>query len=297
MGVKRILRTALVGMKRWLAEEPSLPQEEPLPDISSFLTGSINYDWLCPAFRRVDQICHRPGYSWGVLEGIAQAKLLGYPRVSVIEFGVAGGAGLVALERIAELVEKMVGVEIDVYGFDSGTGLPKPGDYRDMPYMWDEGYFAMDGKRLRERLQRAQLKIGLVETTVPEFMRTSFAPIAFISIDLDLYTATRHALRLLEANHDRLLPRISCYFDDIMGHGCCEFTGERLAIGEFNDEHRMRKIAPHYGLKLFVPPYHRHEQWVELMHFAHIFDHPLYGAHGHIRRCNQLDVDGKWYKA
>jgi hypothetical protein len=286
-----MLRAALLGTKRWLAEESSTPQEEPLPPFDS------TYGWLRPAFLRVDRICHRPAYSWGVLEGTALAKVLGYPRVSVIEFGVAGGAGLVALERIAELVEKIVGVEIDVYGFDTGTGLPKPQDYRDIPYMWDEGYFAMDVKRLRERLQRAQLKIGLVETTVPEFMRTAFPPVAFISIDLDLYTATRHALQLLEANPDRLLPRIPCYFDDIMGRGYCEFTGERLAIGEFNDEHGMRKLAAQHGLKFFVPPHDRHEQWVELMYLAHIFDHPLYGTRSHLRGYNRIDIDGKWSKA
>jgi hypothetical protein len=200
----------------------------------------------------------------------------------------------VALERITELVEKMVGVGIDVYGFDSGRGLPKPQDYRDMPYMWEEGYFAMDAKRLRDRLQRAQLKLGLVETTVPGFLRSSFAPVAFISIDLDLYTASRQALQLLEAHPDQLLPRISCYFDDIMGRGCNEYTGERLAIAEFNEEHTMRKIVPDYGLKYFVPPENKHDQWVEMTYYAHIFDHPLYGARADLCRNVHIDVDGKW---
>ena len=34
------------------------------------------------------------------------AKALGMPRISAIEFGVAGGNGLMALENAAELVEK-----------------------------------------------------------------------------------------------------------------------------------------------------------------------------------------------
>ena len=38
----------------------------------------------------------------------------------MFEFGVAGGAGLVNLERIAELVEQKTGVGIDIYGFDTG---------------------------------------------------------------------------------------------------------------------------------------------------------------------------------
>jgi hypothetical protein len=59
-----------------------------------------------------------------VLQGVSLAKVLNLPRVSVFEFGVAGGSGLVSLERVAELVEQKTGVGIDVYGFDTGEGFP-----------------------------------------------------------------------------------------------------------------------------------------------------------------------------
>ncbi len=288
MRVKTIARATLAGIKRWLAEEPS--QEEPT------LPFDNHYDRICRVFRQIDQVCHREAYVWGVVQGLALAKAIGYPRVSVIEFGVAGGAGLLALERIAEQAEKIVGIGIDVYGFDTGMGLPKPKDYRDLPYMWEEGSFAIDVDKLRTRLQRARLMLGLVEETVPAFVRSSFAPVAFVSIDLDLYTGTKHALGLLEAVPDALLPRIPCYFDDIMGWGYSDYTGERLAIHEFNSEHSMRKIAPHYGLKFFVPRQNVNSIWVECMYFAHIFDHPLYGARANVDRDNQLDLDGRWYK-
>jgi hypothetical protein len=55
------------------------------------------------------------------LQGAHLAKALGIKRVSVIEFGVAGGNGLVALDRIAEKVEQALGIDIDVYGFDTGA--------------------------------------------------------------------------------------------------------------------------------------------------------------------------------
>lgn len=38
----------------------------------------------------------------------ALGKVLEYERISVIEFGVAGGRGLLAMERAAELIETMV---------------------------------------------------------------------------------------------------------------------------------------------------------------------------------------------
>lgn len=289
MRIKRIIRATLAGIRHWLAEEP-LPEDPALP-------FDNHYPRIRHIFQRLMQVGNRQPYAWGVVQGLALAHALGYPRVSVIEFGVAGGAGLLALEQIAAQAEQMVGIGIDVYGFDTGKGLPKPQDYRDIPYMWEEGYFAMDVEKLRARLQRARLILGRVEETVPEFLRTSFAPVAFVSIDLDMYTGTKHALRLLEATPDVLLPRIPYYFDDIMGgQGYCDYTGERLAIHEFNREHAMRKIAPHYGLKFFVPPQNAHAPWVECMYFAHLFDHPLYEARAHVERYNQLDLHGQWYK-
>jgi hypothetical protein len=86
-------------------------------------------------------------YTWGVVQGVHLAKVLGIDRVSVIEFGVAGGRGLLALERIADQVKSIFGVTVDVIGFDTGTGLPKPVDVRDMPNLWSEGFFPMDLSR------------------------------------------------------------------------------------------------------------------------------------------------------
>lgn len=288
--MKHLIRTLLGRMKRWLAEEPSKP-ERPIPFDNT-------YEWIGQAFGQIltDPLGgrYRP-YAWGVLQGVALAKVLGHPRVSVVEFGVAGGSGLLCLERIAELVEQKTNVGIDVYGFDAGKGLPKATDYRDLQYMWEEGDFSMDESQLQPRLKRAQLRLGLVEQTVPEFVRTSFPPVAFISFDLDLYSGTKQAFRLLEADAGRLLPRVFCYFDDTMGFSYNDFTGERLAIHEFNREHAMRKLAPIYGLKWFVPQEHFNDRWIEMLQIAHLFDHPSYGTLEHLHRRPTLDVEGKWH--
>ena len=287
--MKQLIRSLFGGAKRWLTEEPAKP-ERPIPFDNS-------YAWIGQAFRQIlsDPLGgrYRP-YAWGVLQGAALAKVLGQSHVSVVEFGVAGGSGLLSLERVAELVEQKTGVGIDVYGFDAGKGLPKPKDYRDVPYMWEEGDFSMDEHQLRGRLKRAQLRLGLVEQTVPEFVRTSFAPVAFISFDLDLYSGTKQAFTLLEADAGKLLPRVFCYFDDTMGFGYNDFTGERLAIREFNREHAMRKLAPIYGLKWFVPQEYFNDRWIEMLQIAHLFDHPSYGTLEHLHRGANLDVEGKW---
>jgi hypothetical protein len=61
----------------------------------------------------------------------------------------------------------------------------------------------MDKRNLEERLQRAALKLGPISETVPAFLRSSPAPVAFASFDVDLYSSTRDALKLFEAEHSR----------------------------------------------------------------------------------------------
>ena len=149
MRTKTIVRATLADIKHWLAEEPSL--EEPA------LPFDNHYPRIRQVFQQIAPVCKHGAYAWGVVQGLALAKALGHRRVSVIEFGVAGGTDLLALERIAEQAEKIVGIGIDVYGFDTGSDLPEPQAYRDLPYMWEAGSFAMDVDKLRARLQRARL--------------------------------------------------------------------------------------------------------------------------------------------
>ncbi len=86
----------------------------------------------------------RPHYGHGLLHAAMLAKKMGHAAVTAIEFGVAGGNGLVNLEMHAEHVRKETGVQVAIYGFDTGGGLPPPMDYRDCPYLWQAGYFIMD---------------------------------------------------------------------------------------------------------------------------------------------------------
>jgi len=241
-----------------------------------------------------DPLCRRrPGYIWGVLQGAALGKVLGLRRVSVIEFGVATGGGLLSLERIAKHAEELIGIEIELYGFDTGRGLPKPQDYRDCPNIWLDGQFPMDKEALNARLRCASLQLGEVKDTVPAFLEKPHAPVAFVSIDLDYYSSTKEALKLFEAPHDQLLPRVICYFDDLIGLTYSEYNGERLAIREFNDEHARQKICPIYGMKHFVPFRHRKMSWPDLMYYTHLVDHPLYNQHDELRKPMRMEINGK----
>ena len=98
------------------------------------------------------------------------AKKLGLDRISVLEFGVAGGRGLLNLEYHAREIARELEIEIDIYGFDTGRGLPRPLDYRDLPYHWKEGFFAMNVEELQTRLTKAKLVLGEIEKTVSRLL-------------------------------------------------------------------------------------------------------------------------------
>jgi hypothetical protein len=222
-------------------------------------------------------ILPRPQYAYGVYNAAVLASRLGIPELSVIEFGVAGGRGLLALERLAAEIGPAVGVRIAVYGFDSGKGMPTPVDYRDLPHVWGEGFYQMDVDGLRRKLTSAQLVLGDVSETVPaQVAAGTMPPVGFVAFDLDYYSATKAAFRLFEGAPATRLPRVYCYFDDITGPeiACMnEYVGELLAIKEWNAEHERVKISPilHLNTERGRPA-----MWNVKMYALHDFAHPLY---------------------
>lgn len=220
----------------------------------------------------------RPYYGYGLLRAAELALHLGHRRISAIEFGVAGGNGLLSLEGHAKRIKATLDVDVDIYGFDSGQGMPAPVDYRDLPYLWQEGFYAMDQEKLNEKLKTSRLFLGPVEQTIDHFLaQASIAPVGFIAFDLDYYSSTTSAFQIFRARHDLLLPRVVCYFDDIVGdieHAYNEFTGELRAIHDFNAAHEDAKLAPVRGLRYWgnrTP-----ELWYEQMFVAHLFRHSDY---------------------
>jgi hypothetical protein len=231
-------------------------------------------------------IFDRPHYAYGVYWASDLAKRLGLNAIQVIEFGVAGGNGLLALERIAAVVSADLGIEINVCGFDGG-GMPPPADYRDLPHVWDAGYYAMDVPKLKARLRPdTELVLGDVKRTVSSW--TPKAKIGFIAFDLDYYSSTRDAFELFERLSEDFLPRVYCYFDDIMWpehalHN--EWVGELRAIREFNEEHSAKKLCP---IHLFRHTRVHPSPWNDQMYVFHDFSHPEY--------CTNITAAGAQYR-
>jgi hypothetical protein len=220
----------------------------------------------------------RPHYAYGIWCAASQAKALGLPAITCIEFGVGTGQGLLAMEAIAEEIEAHTAIRIDVFGFDSGQGLPRPRDYRDLPYVYQSGFYSMDQEQLRARLTRARLVIGPVADTVPQFFQGDAATLGFVACDLDYYSSTIESFAIFDSDTEHYLPRVVCYFDDVANAEAlqCEFTGEELAIRDFNDAHDSVKIGAIRGLQWSraIPA-----SWNDQMYACHFFGHPDYGRH------------------
>jgi len=198
----------------------------------------------------------RPHYAYGVYSAADLAKRLGLSAIQVIEFGVAGGNGLIALEEMAAAVASEVGIQIHVCGFDGGGGMPAPADYRDLPYVWDKGFYPMDVGKLKAHLKSGtDLILGDLRDTLGSW--TPKARIGFVAFDLDYYSSTKDAFVLFDRDSAALLPRVYCYFDDIIWPERAlfnEWVGELCAIREFNEANAAKKTmsdsftAPHSSL-------------------------------------------------
>ena len=190
---------------------------------------------------------YRPHYYSVLYETVRLAASLKYKKISCIEFGVAGGNGLLAIEKYAKKLEKKFGVQIEIYGFDNGTGLPKSNDYRDLPFLWSEGDFEMDVKKLEKKITRSKLILGDVKETVGTFIDDyAPAPIGCVFFDLDYYTSTKSAMEIFNHELINFLPRVICYYDDVIG-SVNNYNGALLAIDEYNNQNTMRKIVKDYG--------------------------------------------------
>jgi hypothetical protein len=218
----------------------------------------------------------RPNYAYGMLRAADGAKYFGHKCVTAIEFGVASGAGLLNMADLAGMIEAETGVKFRVIGFDTGTGLPSVQGYKDHPEIWNPGDFAMEDRAglLRKLDGRAEVIWGNIAETIVPFTEklTSESPIGFISIDVDIYSGTKSALKVLDGSAGMYLPAISMYFDDVSFFFANKWAGELAAIEEFNAQYDMRKIDTDRSLQWHRPK--QFDSWYSTMYVCHMLDHP-----------------------
>jgi hypothetical protein len=221
----------------------------------------------------------RPHYGFCIKNAAILAKKLGYSKISVIEFGVAGGRGLLNIEYHVNQIEKLYGIEFQIYGFDTGVGLPEPQGHRDLPYIWKKGFYKMNKQNLLDKKGKAKILIGNINETIKTFIELyNPAPIGALIFDMDYYSSTYSSLNILLSKDKYFLPRVFSYFDDTIGNVESlynDYTGQRLAIRQFNKENKDIKIAVPYYLKVKLFP----QNWFNQIWIIHFFKHKKYNEY------------------
>jgi len=218
---------------------------------------------------------NRPNYLYGMLRAADCAKYFGKKSVTIVEMGVASGSGLLNMVDLATKITQETGITLRLIGFDTGAGLPSIQGYKDHPELWNPGDFAMEEREtlIKKINGRAEIIWGDIAETIVPFTDAidPSAPLGFVSVDVDIYSATRSVLRCLTGPSEKYNPAVSMYFDDTSFFFANEWCGELAAIKEFNNENKLRKIGRDRSLgHRPLPPL----DWYSSMYVCHILDHP-----------------------
>ena len=194
-----------------------------------------------------------PHYAYGIYEAARRAKGLGVKEITVIEFGVANGRGLMAMAFYALKVQKVFDITIHVLGFDSGEGMPPTQGYKDHPELYATGDFPLQNRDKLLSLLPSNSSLVLLDLIKEDWTSYVKSPIGFMSIDVDYYSSATAVLENLSTVRSALLlPNTLMYFDDIQLPEHNPYQGELLAIEEFNTINAKRKIVP-FGQVLIRP--------------------------------------------
>ncbi|WP_158944646.1 hypothetical protein [Granulicella sp. S190] len=265
--LRRLKRTHI--WKRLLVERFSEPLHLNLLSLVVAVFGSLRTKILF-------DLCIRQQHAFGLLTAADDALAGGYKSVTVIEFGVANGVGLLNICALAQKISKLTGISFNIVGFDNVNGMPPLRDYRDHPELYQPGWFPMEEPaQLRAKLPaNARLILGDITDTIPDYLSTlsGDSPIGFVSVDVDYYWSTVNALKSLVAVPELYLPRVTMYFDDIARAEHNPWCGELAAIGDFNAANGSRKIAPYNFLR--VNRLFKNAMWIDQMYTLHVLDHP-----------------------
>lgn len=216
-----------------------------------------------------------PHYAYCIYIAALRAKQLNKKNVSVIEFGVANGRGLIAMGKYAKYISKKWKININVYGFDSGTGMPENLNYKDHPELYVQGDFPMQDKNKLISILPENTKLILTDLNTNEWVNfiDLNSSIGFVSIDVDYYSSTIKILNCFkDIQSDLMLPNCLFYFDDIHLDNHNIKQGELLAIEEFNSLTENR-ILDWYYVRLKHQLIFNNELWLIKIYQLHVLDH------------------------
>lgn len=131
-----------------------------------------------------------------------------------LEFGVASGGSIKFIANQPKCHK--------IYGFDCFTGLPEK--WKNL----SKGHFNLDGKPPTIDNAKIEFIVGMIEETLPEFVKRMDKPAAFIHIDTDLYSTCSTILSCLK---EKIITGTIIALDDVHNWKEC-LDGEMTALIE-----------------------------------------------------------------
>ncbi len=177
--------------------------------------------------------------------------------------------------NICSMITESTEIQFEIFGFDSDVGMPTISNYKDHPEIWHTGQFLSDHNKIREYLTpNAKLISGNIKDTLEEFIKYNIyeeSPLGFVSVDVDLYSSAKQCFELFKNGSPSCwLPTTIVWMDDINDLLTCNnWSGEALAIREFNEESEYRKLQ-----ELRVRQNHPPAGWHDHIYGLHILNHP-----------------------
>ena len=169
-------------------------------------------------------------------------------------------------------MKKYYKIDYQIFGFDTGEGLPNPIDYRDHPEKYRAGDYPPEKLTAKLLPPKTSIIYGNIKETLKDFKNeiNEKAKIAFVSIDVDYYSSTKDCLSLFLGNSNQFLPSTVLYLDDVFNTDHNPYMGELLAINEFNSENKNRKICKMTQLRNWR--IFKNALFIDQMYFLHVLD-------------------------
>ena len=164
-GRSAIYRTDLGPDSCWYALCAAIVGNRGKPSGESRLRLASRYISLSFEFRVQAGTLERPAHGYCLWGAVKLAERLGYECISVAEFGVAGGNTLRFILDYAKELERSSGIKIEVYGFDTGEGLPDLEGPSDLPYWFyprldNAGHLRVASEQVPDPSSRVLLTTG-----------------------------------------------------------------------------------------------------------------------------------------
>ncbi len=183
----------------------------------------------------------RPYYALGMLLAANQALNLGLNKLSVLELSIDDYSGLQDLLQHKVDIESVMPIKFEIIHLNAGRkNFNKCNNIRDRLDFFNVIKNSTIKKNVKKNSDIRIFKknyardLDLIKKKIKN-------PLGFLIFDINNFTLTNQAFKILNISNKKILPKPLLYFDHF--YRSSEFEGEFYSIKKFNDKNRLKKIS------------------------------------------------------